>query len=64
MPMPFWAGWLIAWLGRRYELQAALPFFRYCERVSVNEAGDPAEANALLGAPTTTLEQWSRREVR
>ena len=41
--------------------QSALPFFRYSEKVA--EAGDPAAANALLGAPTTTLEAWCTRQV-
>jgi uncharacterized protein YbjT (DUF2867 family) len=53
---------IIAKLGKRRELQAALPFFRYCETVKFSEY--PAEANALLGAPTTTLEMWSRRQVQ
>ena len=44
------------------ELGAALSFFRYAEKVT--EAGSPAEANALLGAPTITLEQWARTQVQ
>lgn len=56
--LPFWMASLIASLSRDKAMQAALPFFRYTEQVA--EAGDPAEANALLGAPATTLEQWSR----
>ncbi len=59
--IPFWMASLIASLSRDKTLQAALPFFRYSEKVS--EAGDPAEANALLGAPTTTLEQWCRQHA-
>jgi len=59
--MPFWLLWLIARLGRRAELKAALPFFRYYDQV--REGGDPSEANALLGAPTTTLEAWSRQRL-
>ena len=57
------SGWrrLIAGLSRDKELEAVLPFFRYSEKVA--EAGDPAEANALLGAPTTTLEQWCKLQV-
>jgi uncharacterized protein YbjT (DUF2867 family) len=53
---------IIAKLGGRHELQAALPFFRYCETVKFQEY--PAEANALLGAPTTTLEMWSHRQAQ
>ena len=60
--LPLWAAGIIARLGRRRELQAALPFFRYIEKVHVG--GDPAEANALLGAPTTTLEAWCQSQAR
>jgi uncharacterized protein YbjT (DUF2867 family) len=63
LPMPFWFTDIVARLGRRHELQAALPFFRYCEQVKIREAGDPAEANALLGVPTTTLAQWSAQQA-
>lgn len=56
--LPFWMASLMAGLSRDQAMQAALSFFRYTERVA--ESGDPAEANALLDAPTTTLEQWSR----
>jgi uncharacterized protein YbjT (DUF2867 family) len=59
---PLWAAGIFARLGRRRELQAALPFFRYMEMVQAH--GDPAEANALLGAPTTNLEAWCRSLLR
>jgi uncharacterized protein YbjT (DUF2867 family) len=59
--MPIWAASLFARLGRRAELQAALPFFRYMETVS--EGGDPGEAWALLGEPQITLEAWSRAKA-
>jgi NADH dehydrogenase len=58
---PLWAAAIFARLGRRRELQAALPFFHYMEIVQAR--GDPAEANALLGAPTTTLEAWCQSLV-
>ena len=61
MPLPIWFTWIIACLGNRQELQAALPFFAYCEKVG--EGGDPSEANALLGAPSITLEQWSKSQL-
>lgn len=57
--MPIWAATIFARLGRRTELQAALPFFRYMETVGEG-GGDPAEAWALLGRPGTTLEAWSQ----
>ena len=59
--IPFWMASLIAGLSRDKTLQAVLPFFRYSEKVA--EAGDPAEANALLGAPATTLEQWCNSQA-
>jgi len=61
MSMPIWFTRIIARLGNRQELQAALPFFAYCEKVG--EGGDPSEANVLLGAPSTTLEQWSESQL-
>jgi uncharacterized protein YbjT (DUF2867 family) len=48
-------------LSRDKELETVLPFFRYSDKVA--EAGDPAEADALLGAPTTTLEQWCKAQA-
>jgi uncharacterized protein YbjT (DUF2867 family) len=59
--VPFWLAWTIAILGRQTELRAVLPILRYSEKVGEEE--DPAEANALLGAPTTTLDAWSRQYV-
>jgi NADH dehydrogenase len=58
--IPFWLAEIIARVGRRAELRAALPFLRYIARVG--EQGDPTEANALLGAPTITLEGWCRQQ--
>jgi uncharacterized protein YbjT (DUF2867 family) len=60
--IPFWMASLIGALSRDKTLQAAVPFFRYSEKVA--EAGDPAEANALLGAPATTLEQWCKQQAK
>lgn len=59
--LPLWLASLLATLFRVQDLAEALPFIRYAERVREN--GDPAEANALLGAPTTTLEQWSHAQA-
>jgi len=61
--MPLWAAGLFARLGKRRELQAALPFFKYCEQTKVLLSGSPAETNALLGTPTTTVEMWSKAQV-
>lgn len=62
MTLSFWVASLFAILGRREELKAALPFFHYCEHMQIK--GSPVEANALLGAPTITLEEWSRQQAR
>jgi uncharacterized protein YbjT (DUF2867 family) len=59
--IPFWLAWTMAILGRHAELRTALPFLRYCEKVG--EEDNPAEANALIGAPTTTLDEWSRGKL-
>lgn len=59
--LPIWMASLMATLFRVQDLAEALPFTRYAERV--REEGDPAEANALLGAPTTTIEEWSRARM-
>ena len=56
--MPLWMASVFATVFRVKDLAEALPFIRYAEKAS--EGGDPAEANVLLGAPSTTLEQWSR----
>ena len=59
-PFPIPLAVIVARLGSRRDLQAALPFFRYCEQVRIILSGSPEEANCLLGAPQTTLEEWSR----
>lgn len=43
------------------ELRANLELMGVLQRVG--ERGDPAEANELLGAPTTTVRQWCEREA-
>lgn len=59
--MSFRMASLVANLFRVESLKTVLPFFQYTEKVP--EEGNPAEANALLGAPTTTLEQWCQRQA-
>ena len=57
--VPFWVLSIIALMPGREELRrVGLPVMKYFSRVE--EIGDPTEANALLGAPTTTLEAWCR----
>jgi len=57
--VPFWVLSIVACLSGRADLRrVGLPIMRYFSRVK--ETGDPAEANELLGGPTTTLEEWCR----
>lgn len=55
-PTPFWLLRLIARLTRNAVLRDAIALMAYFERVG--ERGNATEANALLGAPLLTLEQW------
>ena len=59
--LPLRMAGLIAAMPGRESLRAALPFFRYTEKVT--EAGSAEEANALLGAPAITLEAWSKKQA-
>jgi uncharacterized protein YbjT (DUF2867 family) len=54
--MPVWMGKLMATLMGSAELKFAASLMGYFEKVA--ELGDPTETNALLGAPTTTLDEW------
>jgi len=61
--MPFWALRLISWMPGNGELRrVGLPIMRYFTKVK--EIGDAAEANALLGAPMTTVHAWSEARAR
>jgi len=54
--MPCWLLRLIARFRGSAELRAGVDIVSYLEKVG--ERGDPAEANAILGAPQVTLDQW------
>ncbi|MEI8081244.1 MAG: NAD(P)H-binding protein [Actinomycetes bacterium] len=54
LPLPIAS--LMVRMQKSGPLATVLPFFRYLQVAS--EAGDPTEANAVFGAPTTTLDQW------
>lgn len=57
--IPFWVLRLMSWMPGRSELRnVGLPIMRYFAQAQ--EIGDAGEANALVGAPTTTLRAWSR----
>lgn len=55
--------WLISLIGKvsfNAELQFIAELMSFFDKVG--EGGDPAEANKLLGTPTTTLEQWCEKQ--
>ncbi len=54
--MPVWMGKLMSVLIGSAELKFAASLMGYFEKVT--ELGDPAETNALLGAPATMLDEW------
>lgn len=56
MRMKLWQARLIARITRRPGLTYVTRLIDYFDRVV--ELGDPAEANALLGAPSITLDDW------
>lgn len=57
--MPIWLAKAIGILTRNEELKFASQLMAYFDKVG--ELGDPAEANQILGAPTTTLDAWIER---
>ncbi len=59
MTMPIWAARMLALVTRNDTLRFAATLMAYFRRVP--EAGDPEEANRILGAPQTTLDQWLRQ---
>jgi uncharacterized protein YbjT (DUF2867 family) len=56
MRMKLWQARLIAKLTGREGLTYATRLIAYFDKVG--ELGDPTEANALLGAPSITLDEW------
>jgi uncharacterized protein YbjT (DUF2867 family) len=62
MHVPFWMLQVMALLPGAQELRrVGLPLMRYFSKVP--ETGDPAEAEAMLGAATTTVEAWCRQRA-
>ena len=56
--VPFWVLRVLSWMPGRSELRhVGLPIMRYFTKVE--EIGDAGEADALLGAPATTVREWS-----
>ena len=54
--MPYWLANIIATIIRNKEMKFACDVLGFFEKVG--EAGDPTEANSILGAPKTTLDEW------
>jgi uncharacterized protein YbjT (DUF2867 family) len=54
--LPFWMAKLIAAMTKSADLKSAAAMMAYFEKVG--EEGDPSEANALLGAPQISLQEW------
>lgn len=54
--LPTWLGRVMATVTRNKELGFASRLMAYFDRAG--EPGDPTGANRMLGAPTTTLDQW------
>ena len=50
----------IGTLTRNEELKFASRLMAYFDKVG--ELGNPTEANHILGAPTTTLDEWIKRK--
>ena len=59
---PYWLLRLSARLSRNARMRTGVEMVSYLEKVG--ERGDPTEANAILGAPQTTLEQWLQMQKR
>jgi len=56
--------WLLSLIGKvsfNAELQFIAELMKFFEKTS--EGGNPAEANKMLGAPTTTLAQWCEKQI-
>jgi uncharacterized protein YbjT (DUF2867 family) len=58
MRLKLWQARLFARLTRRERMSYVTDLIAYFDQVG--ELGDPTEANALFGAPSTTLDDWFR----
>jgi uncharacterized protein YbjT (DUF2867 family) len=57
-PIPVWLAKLIARVTGNAHMLAGSHQMAYYDKIEVESLADPTEANALLGAPTTTLDMW------
>jgi hypothetical protein len=58
--LPVWMAKLIGVLSGNKGLRFAAKLMGYFDKVG--EMGDPTEANAILGAPKITLEEWIEKQ--
>lgn len=59
--MPIWLARLIATVTGNTMMRYGVMMMAYFNKVG--ERGDPAEANRILGAPTTTLDAWLAQQA-
>ena len=59
--MPIWLARVMAFVNRNDGLRFAANLMAYFEKVP--EGGDPAEANRILGASQTSLDDWLRQRM-
>ena len=59
--MPYWLATIIASIKGSKEMKFAIDFMAAFEKIG--EKGDPSEANNLLGAPKTKLEDWLKKRI-
>ena len=57
--MPYWLVKIMATIMRSKEMKFGSRLLAFCEEV--DEGGDPTEANRILGAPKTTLDEWLKQ---
>ncbi len=58
--LPHWIANLVAVLTNNQAMRWGNDFMKYYAKVG--DLGDPSEANKLLGAPETTLDQWLQKK--
>jgi uncharacterized protein YbjT (DUF2867 family) len=56
--VPLWMAKLIARATGNTRMLEGSRLMAYFDKIGIEVVGDPAEANAILGAPETTLDQW------
>ena len=60
--MPYWLAVLLGTLAGKREMKSISKFMEFFEKSG--EKGDPAQANRLLGKPTTTFDEWLKLQAQ